>query len=142
MSCLSNPTDLNILPNHPNLFLETHPLYHRITSNNSNQLGSVTGRFGYAWDRFLGYVKVRAAWERIDYAMATAVAATNAFSARETGGWTVGIGGEYAITEWLSAFSLFADGTVAAPRGHHNNANFHSRAAITPFPPTPATKGC
>jgi outer membrane immunogenic protein len=61
-------------------------------------------RLGYAWGRFLGYAKAGAAWERIDYAMLTTTRAANAFSARETGGWTVGIGGEYAITEWLSAF--------------------------------------
>jgi outer membrane immunogenic protein len=68
------------------------------------QLMEMTWRIGYAWGRFLGYVKAGGAWERIDYAMLTATAATNAFSTRETGGWTVGIGGEYAITEWLSAF--------------------------------------
>ena len=30
-------------------------------------LASVTGRVGYAWDRFLGYVKGGGAWERDDY---------------------------------------------------------------------------
>ena len=59
---------------------------------------------GYAWDRLLGYIKVGGAWERIDYAMATALEGMNGLSARETGGWTVGIGGEYAIAEWLSTF--------------------------------------
>jgi hypothetical protein len=40
-------------------------------------LASVTGRIGYGWDRFLGYVKAGGAW---------------------------GIGGEYAFTDWLSGF--------------------------------------
>jgi len=73
-------------------------------TSRTRQFMEMTWRIGYAWDRLLGYVKAGGAWERIDYAMATAIAATNAFSARETGGWTVGIGAEYAITEWLSAF--------------------------------------
>ena len=30
-------------------------------------LASVTGRVGYAWNRFLGYVKGGAAWERVDH---------------------------------------------------------------------------
>lgn len=73
-------------------------------TSRTRQFMEMTWRIGYAWDRLLGYVKAGGAWERIDYAMATAIAATNAFSARETGGWTVGIGAEYAVTEWLSAF--------------------------------------
>jgi len=69
------------------------------------QLMEMTWRVGYAFDRFLAYVKAGGAWERIDYAMLTAAGGeTNAFSARETGGWTVGIGGEYAFTNWLSGF--------------------------------------
>ena len=68
-------------------------------------LASVTGRVGYAWDRFLGYVKAGGAWENADYnglssATGLVVSTTNAtFS-----GWTVGIGGEYAFTKWLSGF--------------------------------------
>ena len=32
---------------------------------------SVTGRIGYAWDRFLGYVKGGGAWERDKYTIST-----------------------------------------------------------------------
>src|SRR5262245_20267619 len=33
-------------------------------------VGSVTGRVGYAWDRFLGYVKGGVAWERDEFTFA------------------------------------------------------------------------
>jgi outer membrane immunogenic protein len=68
-------------------------------------VSTVTARVGYAWDRFLGYVKGGAAWERDSYDVY--VTATNAAvrTAAETrNGWTVGIGGEYAFTNFLSAF--------------------------------------
>ena len=66
-------------------------------------LGSVTGRVGYAWDRFLGYVKGGGAWERDNYDFTLGGVLVG--SASETrGGWTVGIGGEYAFTPFLSAF--------------------------------------
>lgn len=67
-------------------------------------LGSVTGRAGYAWDRFLGYVEAGVAWERAGYSASTIITGT-AFTASETrSGWTVGAGGEYALNERLSAF--------------------------------------
>jgi len=80
--------------------LETGVAYHsRVRS-----LASVTGRVGYAWNRFLGYVRGGGAWERDDY-WATTVILGTAYTARETRpGWTVGIGGEYAFTDFLSAF--------------------------------------
>ena len=33
----------------------------------AKSLASVTGRVGYAWDRFLGYVRGGGAWQRNDY---------------------------------------------------------------------------
>ena len=67
-------------------------------------LATVTGRIGYAWDRFLGYVKGGGAWERDDYSATTIVLGT-AYTARETrSGWTIGVGGEYAFTDFLSGF--------------------------------------
>ena len=39
-------------------------------------LASVTGRVGYAWDRFLGYVRGGGAWERDDYSATTMVLGT------------------------------------------------------------------
>ena len=74
-------------------------------SSKVKSLASVTGRIGYAWDRFLGYVKGGIAWERDNYSIAPGAAGFLSASASETrGGWTVGIGGEYAFTGNLSAF--------------------------------------
>jgi outer membrane immunogenic protein len=67
-------------------------------------LASVTGRIGYAWGRFLGYVRGGGAWERDDY-WATTIVLGTAYTARETrSGWTVGMGGEYAFTNVVSGF--------------------------------------
>jgi outer membrane immunogenic protein len=76
--------------------------------SNTKSLGSVTGRIGYAWDRFLGYVKGGGAWERDDYTWFVTAAPGFATSTSETrGGWTVGIGGEYAFTDWLTGFAEY-----------------------------------
>jgi outer membrane immunogenic protein len=65
-------------------------------------LASVTGRVGYAWDRFLGYVKGGGAWEKDEY---TATVPGFIGTASETRtGWTVGVGGEYAFTYNLTGF--------------------------------------
>jgi outer membrane immunogenic protein len=67
-------------------------------------LATVTGRIGYAWDRFLGYVRGGGAWERDDY-WATTIILGTAYTSRETrSGWTVAVGGEYAFTNFLSGF--------------------------------------
>ena len=67
-------------------------------------LASVTGRVGYAWDRFLGYVRGGGAWQRDDYWASTIIAGT-VYAGRETRpGWTIGVGGEYAFTNFLSGF--------------------------------------
>ncbi len=67
-------------------------------------LATVTGRIGYAWDRFLGYLKGGGAWERDEY-WATTIILGTAYTARETRpAWTIGIGGEYAFTRFLSGF--------------------------------------
>jgi outer membrane immunogenic protein len=67
-------------------------------------LASVTGRVGYGWDRFLGYVKGGGAWQRDEY-WATTIILGTAYTAQTTrSGWTVGVGGEYAFTNVLSGF--------------------------------------
>jgi outer membrane immunogenic protein len=77
-------------------------------------LASATVRIGYAWDRFLGYVKGGGAWEKDEYS----IFATSIFGiplgnlevgyATETrSGWTVGIGGEYAFLNWFSVFAEY-----------------------------------
>jgi outer membrane immunogenic protein len=68
-------------------------------------LASVTARVGYAWDRFLGYVKGGGAWERDDYRTTFSATGLTFSTASETRtGWTIGIGGEYAFTDWLTGF--------------------------------------
>jgi outer membrane immunogenic protein len=72
--------------------------------SSGESLASVTGRIGYAWDRFLGYVRGGGAWERDKYAATTIVLGT-AYTAEVTRpGWTIGVGGAYAFTDFLSGF--------------------------------------
>jgi outer membrane immunogenic protein len=80
--------------------LEVGVAYH----SKAKSLASVTGRVGYAWARFLGYVKGGGAWERDDY-WATTIVLGTAYTASETRpGWTIGVGGEFAFTNFLSGF--------------------------------------
>jgi outer membrane immunogenic protein len=67
-------------------------------------LASITGRIGYAWDRLLGYVKGGGAWEGVDYSASTILIGTAYRSSDTRSGWTIGAGGEYAITKSLSGF--------------------------------------
>ena len=67
-------------------------------------LASVTGRLGYAWDRFLGYVRGGGAWERDDYWASTIVLGIAYRASTTRSGWTIGLGGEYAFTNFLSGF--------------------------------------
>jgi outer membrane immunogenic protein len=72
---------------------------------NIKSLASVTGRVGYSWDRFLGYVKGGGAWERDEYSTTLLTTGATFSTASETRtGWTIGIGGEYAFTDWLTGF--------------------------------------
>lgn len=73
----------------------------------ANSLASVSGRIGYDWGRFLGYVRGGGAWEGDDYWASTIVLGT-VYTARDTrSGWTIGIGGEYAFTKFLSGFAEY-----------------------------------
>jgi outer membrane immunogenic protein len=76
-------------------------------SFNTKNLASVTGRVGYAWDRFLGYVKGGAAWERDDFTVIFPNGAVASLSSNTRSGWTVGVGGEYAFTNWLTGFAEY-----------------------------------
>ena len=68
----------------------------------------MTARIGYAWDRFLGYATGGGAWERDNYDRFDLAGGALVGSARETrGGWTVGVGGEYAFTNSLSGFAEY-----------------------------------
>jgi outer membrane immunogenic protein len=84
---------------HPSA-LETGVFYH----SDVRSLATITPRIGYAWGRLLAYVKGGIAWERADYSASTILVGT-AYRASDTrAGWTIGGGGEYGITPWLSAF--------------------------------------
>jgi outer membrane immunogenic protein len=80
------------------------PFFAATDSSRTDQLMEMTWRGGYAWHQFLGYVKVGGGWERINYVMTMDSTGDANANTRETGGWIVGVGGEYAITQWLSAF--------------------------------------
>jgi outer membrane immunogenic protein len=68
-------------------------------------LGSVTGRVGYAWDRFLGYVKGGSAWQRTEYEFFIPATSGTLSGAREThAGWTLGIGAEYTFLPNVTGF--------------------------------------
>jgi outer membrane immunogenic protein len=70
--------------------------------SDTKSLASLTLRTGYAWDRYLLYVKGGGAWLRNDFSLQTAGAL---FTVSETrSGWTVGVGGEYAFLDWLTGF--------------------------------------
>jgi outer membrane immunogenic protein len=74
------------------------------TTDHSNikSLASVTGRVGYAWDRFLPYVKGGGAWVKDNYSVSGGGLVNSASETRT--GWTIGAGGEYAFTNWLTGF--------------------------------------
>jgi outer membrane immunogenic protein len=65
-------------------------------------LTSATGRVGFSWDCFLGYVRFGGAWEKTDYRVLGGFTIATASEMR--GGWTAGIGGEYGFSKWLTGF--------------------------------------
>ena len=79
---------------------ETGVTYH----SGIDGLGTVTGRVGYGWNRLLGYVKAGGAWQQDDYWATTTILGTAYRESVTRSGWTVGGGGEYALTPRLSAF--------------------------------------
>jgi outer membrane immunogenic protein len=84
-------------------FVPLAPLVTLTDQSQLNSLASVTGRVGYAFDRFLGYVKAGGAWEESSYTLL--VGGLSAATASETSsGWTIGVGGEYAFLDWLTGF--------------------------------------
>jgi opacity protein-like surface antigen len=75
-----------------------------------NNLGTATLRAGYAWDRALAYVKGGAAWVGTTYDINanTGVLVLGYGSTKVTrGGWTVGGGIEYALTDhWTTSIEF------------------------------------
>jgi outer membrane immunogenic protein len=92
----------------------------------------VTGRVGYAWDRFLAYVKGGVAWERDNYDFSATFNGVQFFGANASQtrtGWTVGVGGEYAFTDYLTGFvegDYYDFGTVST--------NFTTFPVVFTFP--------
>jgi outer membrane immunogenic protein len=70
-------------------------------------LASVTGRVGYAWDRFLGYVKGGGAWVKDEYTATDNTLGLVSTASETRTGWTIGVGGEYAFTNWLTGFAEY-----------------------------------
>jgi outer membrane immunogenic protein len=90
-------------------------------------LGSVTGRVGYSWDRFLAYAKGGGAWLQSNYNVQFGGANVVTASSTNTG-WTVGVGGEYAFLNWLTGFVEY---------DYYNFSNNNSNALVC----TPAVCG-
>jgi opacity protein-like surface antigen len=69
-------------------------------------LGTITARFGYAYDKFLFFGKAGAAWahETLDLTPSPKFGATSLYLGTQLRwGWTVGAGAEYAFTPTMSA---------------------------------------
>jgi len=94
------------------------------------EIGTITGRTGYAWDRSLAYVKGGGAWDRASYNLFGNTQATLAQFAGTanltTWGWTVGAGIEYALTNNWSALAEYDH--IGLP------------SATVPFPTVPIVK--
>ncbi len=76
--------------------------------SNIRSIASVTGRLGVAFDRALFYVRGGGAWERDNYETYLISTGTVTFTADETrSGWTIGGGGEFAFTNFLSVFAEY-----------------------------------
>jgi outer membrane immunogenic protein len=78
-----------------------------IDRSHVDAVGTVAGRFGYAVDRVLGYVKGGGAWARDKYSVSTILTPDTPFAtASETRwGWMGGIGLEYAFApSWSVKF--------------------------------------
>jgi len=73
----------------------------RTRSTEFHNLFTVTGQVGYAWDRWLGYVKGGYAGTRITYD-ANLPGGFDLNTSETTNGWTVGIGTEYLVTQNVS----------------------------------------
>ena len=71
----------------------------------NKSLASVTGRVGYALDRWLPYVKAGGAWTSDLYnTYNTSTSATSSNASASRNGWTAGGGIEYTIISNLSIF--------------------------------------
>jgi len=88
------------------------PYYASVTNHfQVDSLGSVTGRIGWAFDRFLPYVKGGFAWETVKYSSnlnydyLSVTYGWDGSSNSTLTGWTIGGGFEYAFTDHLTGFA-------------------------------------
>ena len=76
-------------------------------STRTDMLASVTGRVGYAWDRFLVYGKGGGAWAHDKYSISNLTCAffttCNLTGSTDRFGWTAGVGVEWAFAPNWSA---------------------------------------
>ena len=70
-------------------------------SSQAMWIGTATTRLGYAWDRFLVYSKIGAAWAHFEYgndiSNGAGVSIYNSSASETRSGWTVGTGIEWAF---------------------------------------------
>jgi outer membrane immunogenic protein len=95
-------------------------------------LGSVTGRVGFAWDRWLVYGKGGIAWAGDRYSALDAFQLYNYNGVETRSGWTAGAGVEWALwKDWSVKLEYdyygfgqgnvnFIDSTIGAPPGLEN----------------------
>ncbi len=75
------------------------------TARRSRRSATATARLGFAWDRFLGYIKGGAAWEHDNYEQYLVGTDLVTATASETrAGWTAGFGAEIAFLPPVSGF--------------------------------------
>jgi outer membrane immunogenic protein len=76
-------------------------------STRTEAIASLTGRLGYAWDRYLIYGKAGGAWARDHYNIrnisCTALGPCNMNGSTDRAGWTAGVGFEWAFAGNWSA---------------------------------------
>jgi outer membrane immunogenic protein len=81
------------------------PLFATTTFNTrTTSITTVTGRWGYAWDRSLFYIKGGGAWVRNDYDATDPTFGFAATGSGTQGGYVVGGGWEYAFAPSWSVF--------------------------------------
>ncbi len=132
-------------PNAPALLALGPTVVSAVTdSTKVNSLASVTGRVGYSWDRFLGYVKGGGAWVNDDYTLQATflglgTANIGSFSGTRSG-WTIGVGAEYAFLNWLTGFIEYDYYSFSSQSASFNcaaGAVFCTIPAGLPFAGTP-----
>ncbi len=88
-----------------------------------NAIGTVAGRFGFAWDRSLIYAKAGGAWTNTIYNLLGndtpgTLALGSGSTGMTSGGWVAGVGLEYALTDnWttVAEYNHIGIGSTTVP---------------------------